>query len=202
MLQNRENQPIRQKSGEFLLFQSDKYLSPLQKELSKKIDARYVRTFYNLFIAILTFRDRPMGLLLSELGGFLTGFASAPAGTKRISHLLSCKKWTHKSIDDFFFNRGKQRIEQLSLDLKRPLLLWDESCIEKSESSFLGGLCSVFSSKAQRLTRIRPGFFNPPGNRVYTTGYKWTGVILSGLGEVPSVFNMTWWTSRGLQGRR
>ncbi len=197
MLQNRKNTPIRQKSGEFLLAQSNNYLSPLQKELSKKIDARYVRTFYNLFIAILTFRNRPMGLLLSELGGFITGFASAPAGTKRISNLLGCKKWTHKSIDKFFFNRGKQRIEQLRLKSKRPLLLWDDSRIEKSESSFLGGLCSVFSSKAQRLTRIRPGFFNPPGKRVYTTGYKWTGVMLSALGEVPSVFNMSWWTTRG-----
>ena len=197
ILQNRKKEPIRQKSGEFLLVQSNSYLSALQKELSKQLDARYVRTFYNLFIAILMFRNRPMGLLLSELGGFITGFCSAPAGTKRISHLLGCKKWTHQSIDDFFFSRGKQRIEKLNSISKRPLLLWDDSRIEKSESSFLGGLCSVFSSKAQRLTRIRPGFFKPPGKRIYTTGYKWTGVMLSGLGEVPSVFNMTWWTNRG-----
>lgn len=80
---------------------------------------------------------------------------------------------------------------------KRPLLLWDDSRIEKPESSFLGGLCSAFSSKAQRLTRIGPGFFNPPGQRICTTGYKWTGVTLSALGQTPSVFNMTWWTTRG-----
>ena len=143
------------------------------------------------------FRNRSMGLLLSELGGFITGFKSAPAGTKRIGRLLGCKKWTHESIDEFFFNRGKQRIEKLTTSSKRPLLLWDDSRIEKSESSFLGGLCSVFSSKAQRLTRIRPGFFNPSGKRICTTGYKWTGIMLSSLGEVPSVFNMTWWTTRG-----
>lgn len=197
MLQNRKNQAIRQKSGEFLLVQSNRYLSTLQKDLSKKIDARYVRTFYNLFIAILMFRNRPMGLLLSELGGFIAGFCSAPAGTKRISHLLGCKKWTYQFVDDFFFNRGKQRIEDLNACSKRPLLLWDDSRIEKSESSFLEGLCTVFSSKAQRLTRIRPGFFNPPEKRICTTGYKWTGVMLSALGEVPSVFNMTWWTTKG-----
>ena len=52
MLQNRKNQPIRQQSGEFLLTQSDSYLSPLQKELFKQIDERFVKTFYNLFIAI------------------------------------------------------------------------------------------------------------------------------------------------------
>lgn len=197
MLQNRKNQGIRQKSGAFLLTQSETYLSSLEKELSKKIDERFVHTFYNLFIAILMFRNRPMGLLLSELGGFIAGFSSAPAGTKRIGRLLGCEKWTYQSIDDFFFNRGKQRIEKLKTCSKRPLLLWDDSQIEKSESSFLGGLCSVFSSKAQRLTRIRPGFFSPPSKRIHTTGYKWTGVMLSSLGEVPSVFNMTWWTTRG-----
>ena len=122
MLQNRKTQPVRQKSGEFLLTQTERYLSSLEKELSKKLDERFVRTFYNLFIAILMFRNRPMGLLLSELGGFITGFSAAPAGTKRISRLLGCKKWTHQSIDDFFFNRGKQRIEQLSTSFKRPLL--------------------------------------------------------------------------------
>jgi len=196
MLQNRKNEPIRQKSGEFLLSQSHQYLLPLQKELSKKIDERFVKTFYNLFIAILMFRNRPMGLLLSELGGFISGFCSAPAGTKRIGRLLGCMKWTHESIDDFFFKRGKERIEKLA-DGKRPLLLWDDSQIEKSESSFLEGLCGVFSSKAQRLTRIRPGFFSPPTKRIHTSGYKWTGIMLSALGEVPSVFNMTWWTTRG-----
>lgn len=198
ILQNRKTHPIRQKSGEFLLTQSDSYLSKLEKELSKKIDERFVRTFYNLFIAILMFRNRPMGLLLSELGGFITGFSAAPAGTKRISRLLGCDKWTHQSIDEFFFKKGKQRIEKLTTSSKRPLLLWDDSRIEKPESSILGGLCSVFSSKGQRLTRVRPGFFDPPSKRIYTTGYKWTGVMLSALGEVPSVFNMTWWTTRGI----
>jgi len=197
ILQNRKNAPISQKSGEFILSQSDTYLSSLQKGLSKKVDARYVRTFYDLFIAILMFRNRPMCLLLSELGGFIAGFSSAPAGTKRISHLLGCKKWTHQIIDDFFFDRGKERIEKLKSNLKRPLMLWDDSRIEKSESTFLAGLCSVFSSKAQRLTRIRAGFFSPPGKRIYTTGYKWTGVSLSALGEVPSVLHMAWWTTRG-----
>jgi hypothetical protein len=197
ILQNRKKAPIRQKSGEFLLCQSNQYLSALQKLLSKQVDERYVRTFYDTFIAILMFRNRAMGLLLSELGGFISGFEFAPAGTKRISRLLGCKKWSHKIVDDFFFKRAKERIIKLKSCKKRPLLLWDDSRIEKSESTFLGGLCSVFSSKAQRLTRIRPGFFTPPGNRICTTGYKWTGIMLSALGEVPSVFNMTWWTTRG-----
>jgi hypothetical protein len=197
ILQNRKKAPIRQKSSEFLLVQSDKYLSSLLKELHKKIDKRLARTFFDLFIAILSFRNRPMGLLLTELGGFITGFASAPAGTKRISNLLRCDKWGHESIDDFFSNRGQQRITDLSESGKRPLLLWDDSRIEKSESWFLQGLCSVFSSKGQRLTRIKPGFFNPPTSRICVPGYKWTGITLSVLGGIPSVFYMQWWTTRG-----
>jgi len=50
MFKNRKNQPIRQKSGEFLLTQSHSYLPPLQKELSKQIDERFVKTLSNLFI--------------------------------------------------------------------------------------------------------------------------------------------------------
>ena len=198
ILQNRKNQAIRQKSGEFLLVQSDKYLSSLQKELSKQIDARFVRTFFDLFIAMLTFRNRAMGLLLTELGGFIAGFSSAPAGTKRISRLLRCKKWSHHLIDDFFFNRGKQRMLKLKEEeKKRPLLLWDDSRIEKPESWFLEGLCSVFSSKGQRLTKIKKGYYNPPTSRICVPGYKWTGITLSALGEIPSVFHMAWWTTRG-----
>ncbi|MFT7452233.1 MAG: hypothetical protein ACI9VN_002964 [Patescibacteria group bacterium] len=52
ILQSRNKEPINQKSGEFILSQADVYLSSLQKALSKKIDVRYVRTFYDLFIAI------------------------------------------------------------------------------------------------------------------------------------------------------
>jgi hypothetical protein len=43
------------------------------------------------------------------------------------------------------------------------LLLWDESVLEKPESIQLEGLCAVRSSKAPRITRIKPGYYNPPG---------------------------------------
>jgi len=197
ILQNSKRTGISQKSSNFLLSQSDSYLSKLQKELSKLIDQRLGRTFFDLFIAILAFRNRPMGLILSELGGYLTGFCSAPAGTKRISNLLRCKKWTHELIDDFFFNRGKQRINNLVSQGRRALLLWDDSRIEKPESWFIQGLCSVYSSKGQRLTKIKRGFYRPPSSRICVPGYKWTGITLSALGEIPSVFYMAWWTTRG-----
>ncbi|MFK7810230.1 MAG: transposase [Saprospiraceae bacterium] len=198
ILQNREYNPIQQKSAEFVLSQSGEYLRPLEKKLSKQIDDRYVRTFFDLFIAILMFRNRPMSLLLSELGGWIAGFDRAPNGTKRISRLLRFKKWGHELIQDFFFDQGKQRMEKLQAADKTPLLLWDDSQVEKPESWFLGGLCSVMSSKSKRLTRIKPGYYNPPVKRVCVPGYKWTGINLTALGEIPSVFQMEWWTTRGV----
>lgn len=173
------------------------YLQPLEDKLLEQIDKRLVATFSSLFKSILLFRNTKMGLLLSELGGYLAGHAHAPAATKRISNLLRCQKWSAKLIDDFFFEKANQRIDQLRLAGKRPLLVWDDSCIEKPESWFLEGLCSVESSKGKRLTKVKTGFYRPPASRICVPGFHWTGLLLSALGEVPSVCQMSWWTSRG-----
>jgi Transposase DDE domain len=197
LLQNKENSPIRQKAGSFLLHQSFQFTSSIRSALDKEIDSRLVNTFYDLFVVILMFRNRAMGLLLTELGGYICGFNHAPSGTKRISNLLRSEKWDAKIIDDYFFDRSQNRITQLEKTGKRALALWDDSCVEKHESRIAEGLCSVSSSKAKRLTRIRSGFFSPPKGRICVTGFQWTGVFLSHLGGIPSVLQMSWWTTRG-----
>ncbi|GAB3518298.1 hypothetical protein GCM10027442_38570 [Emticicia fontis] len=138
-----------------------------------------------------------MGLLLSELGGYICGFAHAPAGTKRISNLLRSKKWASKLIDNFLFAKAKERIKALQSEGLRPLLLWDDSRIEKPESWFAEGLCSVESSKGKRLMKVKTGFYHPPASRICVPGFHWTAVLVSALGEIPSVCQMSWWTSRG-----
>ena len=197
ILQNKVSSELEQKAGHFLLRQSESYISPLTQVLDSQIDSRLVSTFYNLFVTILMFRNRSMGLLLSELGGYICGFGRAPAGTKRISNLLRSKKWSSAIIDDFLFSRTIDQVEQLIKQGKRALLLWDDSRVEKHESWVCEGLCSVWSSKAKRLTRIRPGFFSPPKQRICVPGFQWTGVFLSHLGGIPSVCQMSWWTTRG-----
>lgn len=197
ILQNKISSAVEQKAGRFILRQSDRYISPIYQKLTEQIDSRLARTFFNLFLVILMFRNRAMGLLLSELGGYICGFAHAPAGTKRISNLLRSKKWKASLIDTFFFNRSVDRIAALKKQGKRPLLLWDDSRVEKHESWVAEGLCSVWSSKAKRLTRIRPGFFSPPKERICVPGFQWTGVFLSHLGGIPNVCQMSWWTTRG-----
>ena len=197
ILQNKVSSEATQNVSSFILRQAENYTRPICQELNAQIDKRLVGTFFNLFVVILMFRNRSMGLLLSELGGYICGFDKAPAGTKRISNLLRSKKWKAKLIDSFLFNRTVDRVKEMKETGKRPLLLWDDSRIEKHESWVCEGLCSVLSSKAKRLTRIRPGFFSPPKERICVPGFQWTGVFLSHLGGIPSVCQMSWWTTRG-----
>ena len=185
------------RASTFLLTKASNYLSELEHQLDQQIDQRLVRTFHNLFVSILIFRHSKMGLLLSELGAYICGPSKAPAGTKRISNLLRSKKWTHQIIDDYLFARSQHRIEQMQQQGRRPLLLWDDSRIEKPESWFSQGLCSVWSSKGKRLTKVKRGFYRPPVSRICVPGFKWTAVMLSCLGGVPSVCQMSWWTTRG-----
>ena len=197
ILQNNENSPIEQKGASFLLKKSHQYLNDLLLQLDSKIDKRLVGTFYNLFMVIQTFRNRPMGLVLSELGAYICGPFHAPAGTKRISNLLRSKKWTSKIVDDFLFDRTKKRVQEIQQKGKKVLFVWDDSRIEKPESWLCEGLCSVWSSKAKRLTRIKRGYYFPPTHRICVPGFKWTGILVSAIGEVPSLCCMTWWTTRG-----
>ena len=197
LLQDKQSHPELNTHSLLLLEKLDEYSKEFLAQLDELIDIRLVRTFYNLLAIILTFRERRMGLLLTELGGFLCGHEHAPAGTKRISNLLRSKKWSADFIDTYLFSRSTQRIQDLLESGKRPLLLWDDSRVEKHESWFMEGLCSVWSSKAKRLTQMRPGYYRPPKERICVPGFKWTGVFLSCLGSSPSVCQMTWWTSRG-----
>jgi len=194
ILQDKESQ---HKGARFILSQSAGYLGGLSKVLDGQIDSRLVGTFFDLFVTILRFRNRAMGLLLSELGGYICGFDHAPAGTKRISNLLRSPKWDAGVVDDFLFKNSQQRVEQLKAQGKRPLALWDDSCVEKPESWFSQGLCSVWSSKGKRLTKIKRGFYKPPASRICVPGFNWTAVLISALGEVPSVCLMSWWTNQG-----
>ena len=196
-LQDSEDRPIRPNAARFLLHQLDRFTFTLRDQLDAQIDRRLVRTFFDLLVTILMFRERRMRLLLSELGGYICGFDRAPAGTKRISNLLRSKKWSAQLIDNFFFHKTLDRVAKLKAQGKRPLLLWDDSRVEKHESWLAEGLCSVLSSKAKRLTRIRPGYYSPPKARICVPGFKWTGVFLSHLGGKPSVCHMQWWTTRG-----
>jgi hypothetical protein len=176
-------------------------LAPLLQQLDARIDKRLVRTFFVALVAIVQFRNRACGLLLSELGGYILPPHQAPAGTKRLSNLLRCAKWHYSLIEQFTWRQADARVEQLFEQGEDVLLVWDESEWEKGESLQLEGLCSVRSSRAARLKRHKPGFHRPPpGPPVFVPGMHWLGLLVVGLSSrsgPPLMACMKWWTSRG-----
>lgn len=174
------------------------FVLPLLEQLDARIDRRLVKTFLCTLEALMKFRNRAHGLLLSELGGYLMPPDQAPAGTKRLSNLLHSSKWSASLICDYLWDQARFRYHELLEAGQTALMLWDESVIEKPESISSEGLCAVRSSKAQRLKRIKPGFYTPPlGPPVFVPGLQWMALLLLGQSGPPTVVAMKWWTTRG-----
>ena len=173
------------------------FLTPILQDLDSYIDRRLVRTLRDTVEAVLVFRNRAMGLLLSELGGYLLSFDHAPAGTKRLSNLLRCRKWDASLIESWLWQQADAERQRLVASGQKPLVLWDESVNEKPESIASDDLGSVRSSKAHRLTRIKKGYYTPPKGPVFVPGFRWIGLLVCGCSEAPCVAAMQWWTNRG-----
>jgi len=173
------------------------FLRPLLVQLDAQIDRRLVRTFARTVDAILCFRNRPHGLLLSELGAYLLDPEHALAGTKRLSNLLRCSKWSSHLMEQYLWKQATDHLLELEAQEEEALLLWDESVLEKPESLANPDLGSVRSSKAHRLTRIKPGFYRPPSRPSFVPGFQWIGLALAGLSGVPTLAALHWWTNRG-----
>jgi len=192
-----KEQEHNEKSGE-LERACYQFLSGLLGVLNNNIDRRLVETFLALVLVIIMHRHRNQGLVLSELGGYLKPACSAPAGTKRISNLLHSRNWDAEFVETYLWTKADERVLSLSQAERTILVIWDESVIEKPESLHLEGLCAVRSSKAKRLKRIKPGYFNPPGGRpIFVPGYHWLQVLVTGMEGPITLANMQWWTTRG-----
>ena len=176
----------------------EEFVEPLLRQLDAQIDKRLVRTFYRSLQVVATFRNRSMGLLLSELGAYILSPAQAPAGTKRLSNLLRSEKWEHKEIERYLWQCAGEKVGEISEAGELALAVWDESVLEKSESIAIEGLSAVRSSKARRLKRIKPGFYNPPGGPpVFVPGMHWLTVLVMGIQGAPTLAAMRWWSQRG-----
>lgn len=178
------------------------FLGPLLLELDQWLDKRLIRTFIQTIEAILTFRDRIHGLVLSELGSYLDSLGKG-GGTKRLSRLLHSSKWTAALIERFLWWRASQQIEQWEHRGEEGLLIWESSVWEKPESLKSEGLGPVPSSKAKRLTHVKPGYYTPPGKPICVPGLHWIGLLLVGvsLTQGPAMLAaICWWTARGWRG--
>lgn len=175
-----------------------RFIRPLLGDLATRMDRRLVQTFLDLLQVIVVNRHRNNGLLLSELGGFLLGAEHAPAGTKRISNLLASTDWQATVVEDYLWQQADQAIDQRLAPRDEVYAIWDESVIEKSESLKAERLCAVRSSKARRLKRIKPGYYNPPGGPpVFVPGFNWLQVVVTGLRSAPVLAHLRFWTTQG-----
>jgi hypothetical protein len=118
------------------------FLGPLLLELDQWLDKRLIRTFVQAIEAMLTFRDRINGLVVSELGSYLDPIGKG-AGRKRLSRLLHSPKWTAAIIDRFLWWQASQQVEQWAERREEGLLIWDSSVWEKPESLQSEGLGPV-----------------------------------------------------------
>lgn len=174
------------------------FLRSLLIELDAHLDRRLVETFLGLVMVLILHRHRNHGLLLSELGGYLLPPEHAPAGTKRLNNLLRSTNWGTGMIEQFIWQQADRRVAELSSAGETALAIWDESVLEKPESLELEGLCPVRSTKAVRLKRIKPGFYNPPGGRpIFVPGYNWLQVLICGMQGPPGLAHLRFWTTRG-----
>jgi hypothetical protein len=198
MLKDKRKWEERQGKSVWLEGELYRFLQPLLWQLNEKIDRRLVGTFLGLVMAILIHRHRNHGLLLSELGSYLLGPERGRAGTRRISNLIHSEKWEQTAITDFLWQQGTQRVQAAWEQGERLLVIWDESVIEKPESLQAEGLCPVRSTKAVRLKRIKPGFFNPPGGRpIFVPGFPWLQILVLRTQGPPTLAHLRWWSTRG-----
>ncbi|HZS86003.1 MAG TPA: transposase [Chloroflexota bacterium] len=175
----------------------DLFLLPVLSVLDAQIDRRLVRTLAGTVRALLCWRNRAHGLLLSELGGYLLSPAHAPAGTKRLSNLLRSAKWAAATVERLLWHQADGHLCTLEADGTDVYVAWDESVLEKPESRSAEGLCPVRSSKAGRLSARKPGYNRPPGPPVFVPGHHWLSLLLLGRQGPPHLVTMRWWTTRG-----
>lgn len=187
-----------QEASQAVSVQMVEFVRPLLAQLDVRLDKRLVRTFLSLLQVIVMVRHNRYGLLLSELGGYLLGAAHAPAGTKRISNLLRSKRWGHEVVGSYLWQQAERHVQTLLGIGAQAYAVWDESVIEKPESIALEGLCAVRSAKAHRLSRIKPGFYNPPtGKPTFVSGQNWLMLMVLGKAGTPTLAAMRFWTRRG-----
>jgi hypothetical protein len=117
---------------------------------------------------------------------------------KRIANVLQSSRWHSQIILRYLWKQAHVKVQELRQVDQDAYVIWDESVLEKSESLKAEGLCAVRSSKAARLKRIKPGYFNPPTDRpIFVPGFNWLQILVTGMQGVPVLAHLCWWTTRG-----
>ncbi|MGH2515518.1 MAG: hypothetical protein ACRDHP_07665, partial [Ktedonobacterales bacterium] len=99
-----------------------RFLAPLVAWLDTLLDKRLVHTLVASIVALVEWRNRAHGLLLSELGAYICAPAHAPAGTKRLSNLLRSPKWDANGLSLYLWRQATHRLRALETTGETALL--------------------------------------------------------------------------------
>jgi len=156
-----------------------------------------VQTALDLVQTILTHRHRPLGLLLTELGGYLLSPAQAPAGTKRISNLIHCPDWLADDVGALLWQQTSARVQAPA---------------EAGDRYWLSGMAVLGKARKSGWRRLVCGALGqgpPPGPspkrydlaacRAANPGARpaWDGLVVVRMDGSPSLADLRWWTTRG-----
>lgn len=83
-------------------------------------------------------------------------------------------------VGDELWQQASQQVHTWQEQGEEGLAIWDGSEWEKPESKASEDLCAVRSSKAKRLSHIKPGYYNPPTRPIVVPGLHWLAVVLVG----------------------
>ena len=91
----------------------------------------------------------------------------------------------------YLWQQANEKVKALLRGKEEAYVIWDESVLEKAESLQVEGLCAVRSTKAVRLKRIKPGYFNPPtGRPIFVPGFNWLQILVTGLTDAPRLSHL------------
>src|SRR6266516_1766220 len=111
-----------------LLKQLETHLNPLLVWLDTMLDKRLVKTLLLSIVAIIQFRNPTQGLLLSELGAYITNPSQAPAGTKRVSNLLRSEKWSASHLEEYIASIGERKEKKKKRSYSGSQVFMEKSC--------------------------------------------------------------------------
>jgi hypothetical protein len=131
------------------------FLSPLLSRLDLVLDRRLVRTVLRRVVAIICWRNRAHGLVLAELGAYITSPAQAPAGTKRLSNLLCSAKWTGRVIEQYLWQQATARVEAAGASV---YAAWGQVVPMSLTPCSCAWLPSAPESVQARAQAARPGY--------------------------------------------
>ncbi len=154
------------------------------------MDKRLVRTVLSGIVALLAWRKRAHGLLLSEVGAYVLDPAHAPAGAKRLSTLLRSPHWSAEDLTAYVWRQADVRLQALATVGEEAQVIWDQRVVEKPESLAAPDLGGSAREQSPASHSYQAGLLPSPQPSDFCAG-------LAVVGAAPARAERREWTANG-----